>query len=164
MTSETFNSLPLEARQYIENQKACASCGKSQDTDRHYKNYLAMKNKSLYTLRLGAVVFKDAQGEGQVLYPLHPKDTEEDVKTKLAQALAVYAAAPTKFSTFSKAEIEEALAEEAETEEAETEEDETEEDETEEDETEEDENPPVKKLYGAAKKAADAKAAKDSLD
>jgi len=123
-----------------------------------------MKNENLYTLRLGAVVFKDAQGEGQVLYPLHPKDSEEDVKNKLAQALHVYAAAPSKFTHIDTHTIKGMLAIEDETEEDETEEDETEEDETEEDETEEDETKPAKKLYGAAKKAADAKAAKDSLE
>jgi len=91
MTPETFNALPLEARRYIEQQKSCASCGKSNDIDRHYKNYLAMKANRLYTLRIGAVVFKDEDGEGKVLYPLHPKDTKEDVKSKLALAVKVHA-------------------------------------------------------------------------
>lgn len=136
MNAEQFNALPLEARQYIEKQKACLSCGKSQDLDRHYRNYLAMKNNSLYTLRLGAVVFKDKDGSGKVLYPIFPKDSDGEIKVKLAQALTVHATRPDKFSTFSEDKIKEVLGEtEAE--------------------------PEVEKpLYGAAKKSAEAKAKK----
>ena len=169
MTTEEFNALPLGARRWIEQQQGCASCGKSKDADTLYKNYLLMSKKALFTLRRGAVLYKRENGEGTILYPIHPKDSEEQIKEKLSIALEVYAVAPGRFSDIQEDKIAKILAEEDETEEDETEEDETEEDETEEDETEEDETEedetqPVKKLYGAAKKAAEAKAAKDNLD
>jgi len=142
MNAEQFNALPLEARQYIEKQRACQSCGKSQDLDRHYRNYLAMKNNSLYTLRLGAVVFKDIDGTGKVLYPIHPKDSEAEIKVKLAQALTVHATRPDKFSTFSEEKILEILGAKSD------------------DETEAEKKEVEKPLYGAAKKSAEAKAKK----
>ena len=170
MTAEEFNALPLEARRYIENQKICVSCGRKNDLDAHYKNYLAMKNNQLFTLRAGAVPFRrESDGEAGVLYPIHPSDTDEQIKDKLKLALELNEVAPDKFSTISVREIEEILASE--------------------DEGAEDEDPnfgtvgitsnktpeeadpeikggnakleekPAKQLFGAAKAAADKKAA-----
>lgn len=68
MTADEFNALPLEARQFIEKQQGCQSCGNAQDIDGLYKRYLVMKKKALFTLRTGAVPYKDKDGKGGVLY------------------------------------------------------------------------------------------------
>lgn len=109
MTPEQFNELPLDARQYIEQQKTCLSCGKANDLDAHYRNYLAMKNDNLFSLRTGAVNYKDGKGKTGILYPIHPNDQDETIKEKLGQALAVYAVAPEKFSNFSEEKIKKIL-------------------------------------------------------
>ena len=141
MTAEEFNDLPLAARQFIEKQQGCLSCGSSQDIDTLYKKYLVMKNKALFTLRTGAVPYKTKDGKGGVLYPIQPKDTEEVIKGKLKEALIVFALRPGKFSDFDEDKIKAILAEEPAAEE-----------------------PAVKQLHGAAKKAAEAKAAKEAVD
>ena len=107
------------------------SCGKSQDIDTLYKNYLLMSKKALFTLRMGAISYVTEAGKGGVLYPIHPSDSDEVVKEKLATALQVFAVAPGKFSDIQEEKIEKILAEKA-----------------------------VKPLVGAAKAAAEKKAAK----
>jgi len=147
MKPEDFNALPLEARRYIEKQKTCLSCGRANDLDAHYRNYLNMKNGNLFTLRTGAVPFKRTNGESGVLYPIHPNDTEDQIKAKLQLALELNAIRPDKFSIISVADIEAILG-------------------VTEELTDLQEDPrPVKKLYGAAKAAADRKAAEaEELD
>lgn len=110
MTAEEFNALPLLARQYIEQKQGCMSCGKSQDIDTLYKNYLLMSKKALFTLRMGAVSYATEAGKGRVLYPIHPSDSDEAVKEKLATALKVFAVAPGKFSDIQEEKIEKLLA------------------------------------------------------
>jgi hypothetical protein len=139
MTAEEFNALPLSARQFIEKQQGCLSCGSSQDIDSLYKKYLTMKNKALFTLRTGAVPYQTEDGKGGVLYPIQPKDTEEVIKGKLKEALIVYALRPGKFSDFDEDKIKAILAAEP-------------------------AEPEVKQLHGAAKKAAEAKAAKEAAE
>lgn len=178
MTAEEFNALPLEARRYIENQKICVSCGRKNDLDTHYKNYLAMKNNQLFTLRAGAVPFRrESDGEAGVLYPIHPSDTDEQIKDKLKLALELNEVAPDKFSTISVREIEEILA--SEDEEADGAEDEdpnfgtvgiTSNKTPEEADAEikeanaKLEEKPAKQLFGAAKAAADKKAALEAKE
>lgn len=112
MTAEEFNALPLEARRYIEKQKTCLSCGRANDLDAHYKNYLIMKQNQLFTLRTGAVPFKSKKtGQSGVLYPIHPNDSEEQIKNKLRLALELNEVAPNKFSVISILEIEKYLSE-----------------------------------------------------
>jgi len=111
MTTEEFNALPLAARRWIEQEQGCASCGKSKDVDTLYKNYLLMSKKALYTLRRGAVPYKRENGEGGVLYPIHPKDSEEQIKEKLTQALEVYAVAPNRFDDIQESKIQKILGE-----------------------------------------------------
>lgn len=135
MTAEEFNALPLLARQYIEQKQGCMSCGKSQDIDTLYKNYLLMSKRALFTLRMGAVSYTTEAGDGGVLYPIHPSDSEAVVKEKLATALKVFAVAPGKFSDIQEEKIEKILAEKA-----------------------------VKPLMGAAKAAAEKKAAKEKAE
>jgi len=109
MTADEFNALPLDARQYIEKQKTCLSCGKAQDLNTHLRNFYIMKNGNLFTLRTGAIGYRDADGKGAILYPIHPADSEEVIKSKLAQAVAVHAVAPHKFATFNEEKIEKVL-------------------------------------------------------
>jgi hypothetical protein len=137
MTTEEFNALPLEARQYIINAQGCASCGKTQDLSTLYKKFLIMQKQKFFTLRIGAVSYKTEDGQGAVLYPLHPKDSESTILEKLKTALKVHEVAPTRFSEFNKRDIEDFLA---------------------------DGQEPVRPLFGAAKKAAEAKAAKVAND
>jgi len=134
MTTEEFNALPLQARQYIEKEQAGACCGKVLDVDALYKNYLLMSKKALFALRMGAVNYKTEAGKGGVLYPIHPSDSDEVVREKLATALEVYAIAPGKFDDIQEDKIKKILGAE----------------------------PKVVELKGAAKAAADKKAAKDA--
>lgn len=110
MTAEEFNALPLLARQYIEQKQGCMSCGKSQDIDALYKNYLLMSKKALFTLRMGAVSYITKAGKGGVLYPIHPSDSEVVVREKLETALAVYAIVPGKFADIQEEKIQKILA------------------------------------------------------
>jgi hypothetical protein len=137
MRVEEFNALPLEARQYIIKQQGCLSCGKAQDLDTLYKKYQIMTKQKLFTLRVGAVSYKTEDGKSGVLYPLHSKDSEATIKEKLQKALEVHSVAPGRFSEFNERDIKEFLA---------------------------DVEKPTKPLFGAAKKAADAKAAKVAND
>lgn len=138
MNTEEFNDLPLAARQYIEKQQGCLSCGNSQDVATLYKKYLIMQKKSLFTLRTGAVSFKTDSGRHGVLYPIHPSDSGDEVRAKLETALLVFEKAPNRFSDFREENIRAVLAQKTEGEK------------------------PVKQLHGAAKKAAEAKAAKEA--
>jgi hypothetical protein len=105
MKAEEFNALPLEARQFIEKQKGCVSCGGSRDINSLYQKYLAMKKTNLYTLRMGAIPFKTKDGESGLLYPLHPTDSEETILQKLQTAKRVHAVAPAKFADFQAEKI-----------------------------------------------------------
>lgn len=112
MTTEQFNALPLEARRFIQSQQNCLSCGKKNNLDAHYKNYLNMKNQSLFTLRNGAVSFFDEKTKkSQILYPLHPNDSEDQIKEKLKIALRIHAVRPERFSVISVSDIEAKLKE-----------------------------------------------------
>lgn len=112
MTTEEFNALPLEARRFIQSQQTCLSCGKKNNLDAHYKNYLNMKNQSLFTLRNGAVSFFDEKTKkSQILYPLHPKDSEDQIREKLKIALRIHAVRPERFSVISVSDIEAKLKE-----------------------------------------------------
>lgn len=148
MSTEDFNALPIEARQYIINQQGCLSCGKAQDLDALYRKFLNMQKQSLYTLRVGAVSYKTEDGKHGVLYPINPKDTQEQVIEKLEKAVEVYAVAPHKFSAFNEPDILELIGAQPVEDEAEKVEDEK----------------TAKPLFGAAKKAAEAKAAKAGSD
>jgi hypothetical protein len=150
MTAEEFNDLPLAARQFIEKQQGCLSCGNAQDIDSLYKKYQIVQKKSLFTLRTGAVSYKTDSGAHGVLYPIHPKDSEEKVKEKLQTALIVFEKAPGRFSDFQEEKIKAILTEGTEGSEG----------------SEGSEEKAAKPLFGAAKKAAEAKAAKEaeSLD
>jgi len=68
-----------------------------------------MSKKALYTLRRGAVPYKRENGEGGILYPIHPKDSEEQIKEKLAQVLEVYAVAPNRFDDIQEDKIKKIL-------------------------------------------------------
>lgn len=70
-----------------------------------------MKIAEFFTLRIGAVAFKDSKGNGVVLYPVGPNDTDEEARTKLGYALAVNAVAPNRFSFINTEKIEKFLAE-----------------------------------------------------
>lgn len=112
MTTEQFNALPLEARRFIQSQQTCLSCGKKNNLDAHYKKYLNMKNQSLFTLRNGAVSFFDEKTKkSQILYPLHPNDSEDQIKEKLKIALRIHAVRPERFSVISVSGIEAKLKE-----------------------------------------------------
>lgn len=110
MTTKEFNALPLGARLYIESQKVCASCGKKNDLDLHYKNYLKMKAEALYTIRGGAISFLDSKtNQANILYPLSQNDSEEQIKQKLKLALRINEVRPDRFTTISVDDIKNVL-------------------------------------------------------
>ncbi len=75
-----------------------------------------MKNQSLFTLRQGAVSFFDKKTKkSQILYPLHPNDSEDQIKEKLKIALRIHAVRPESFSVISVSDIEAKLKEKKET-------------------------------------------------
>ena len=56
MTTEQFNSLPLEARSFIQNHAGCLACGNSASKlDRAYSNYLNSKKMATYQLFGGGI-------------------------------------------------------------------------------------------------------------
>lgn len=110
MTAEKFNALPLEARRFIENEQGQLCCGKTNNLELIYKNYLQMKNENLFVLRTGAVyVVSEKTKETQILYPLYATDTEAETKEKLKLALAVEKSNPDSFSAINISEIENIL-------------------------------------------------------
>lgn len=107
MTTDEFNALPEAARRFITSQQKCLSCGKKNNLDEHYKKYLIMKNSALFTLRNGAISFLDEKTKkSQILYPLHPSDSDKEIKEKLKIALRINKVRPNSFSTISVEEIE----------------------------------------------------------
>ena len=110
MNAEQFNALPLEARRYIENEQGQLCCGKTNNLDLIYKNYLQMVKENLFVLRTGAVYTVSGKTkEPTILYPLYDSDTEIETKEKLMLALAVSKSNPDSFSTINVLEIQSVL-------------------------------------------------------
>lgn len=100
MTKETFNSLPLEARNFIQANAGCLSCGNSEaKLTRGYALYLNSKKMNTYTLFGGAVNYSQ-EGERGILRGIKPEDTSDEIREKIRIAKAIYAVSPHLFMAY----------------------------------------------------------------
>ena len=107
MTTEQFNSLPLEARSFIQNHAGCLACGNSASKlDRAYTNYLNSKKMATYQLFGGGINFKTEAEETGVLYNIRPTDTPFEIREKIRIAKLVRAVRPHAFMVFDEEAIE----------------------------------------------------------
>ena len=111
MTTEQFNSLPLEARSFIQNHAGCLACGNSASKlDRAYSNYLDSKKMATYQLFGGGINYRTESGETGVLYNIQPSDTPFEIREKIRIAKLVRAVRPHAFMVFDEEAIEALLA------------------------------------------------------
>ena len=107
MTSEQFNSLPLEARSFIQNHAGCLACGNSASKlDKAYSNYLNSKKMATYQLFGGGINYRTEAGEAGVLYNIQPSDTPFEIREKIRIAKLVRAVRPHAFMVFDEEAIE----------------------------------------------------------
>ena len=111
MTTEQFNSLPLEARSFIQNHAGCLACGNSASKlDKAYSNYLNSKKMATYQLFGGGINYRTESGETGVLYNIQPSDTPFEIREKIRIAKLVRAVRPHAFMVFDEEAIEALLA------------------------------------------------------
>ena len=111
MTTEQFNSLPLEARSFIQNHAGCLACGNSASKlDRAYSNYLNSKKMATYQLFGGGINYRTEAEESGVLYNIRPTDTPFEIREKIRIAKLVRAVRPHAFMVFDEEAIEALLA------------------------------------------------------
>ena len=111
MTTEQFNSLPLEARSFIQNHAGCLACGNSASKlDRAYSNYLNSKKMATYQLFGGGINYRTEAEESGVLYNIRPSDTPFEIREKIRIAKLVRAVRPHAFMVFDEEAIEALLA------------------------------------------------------
>ena len=107
MTTEQFNSLPLEARSFIQNHAGCLACGNSASKlDRAYSNYLNSKKMATYQLFGGGINYRTEAEESGVLYNIRPSDTPFEIREKIRIAKLVRAVRPHAFMVFDEEAIE----------------------------------------------------------
>ena len=107
MTTEQFNSLPLEARSFIQNHAGCLACGNSAiKLDRAYSNYLISKKMATYQLFGGGINYRTEADETGVLYNIRPSDTPFEIREKIRIAKLVRAVRPHAFMVFDEEAIE----------------------------------------------------------
>ena len=111
MTPEQFNSLPLEARSFIQNHAGCLACGNSASKlDKAYSNYLNSKKMATYQLFGGGINYRTEAAETGVLYNIRPTDTPFEIREKIRIAKLVRAVRPHAFMVFDEEAIEALLA------------------------------------------------------
>lgn len=107
MTTEQFNSLPLEARSFIQNHAGCLACGNSASKlDKAYSNYLNSKKMATYQLFGGGINYRTEADESGVLYNIRPTDTPFEIREKIRIAKLVRAVRPHAFMVFDEEAIE----------------------------------------------------------
>ena len=107
MTTEQFNSLPLEARSFIQNHAGCLACGNSASKlDKAYSNYLNSKKMATYQLFGGGINYRTEAEETGVLYNIRPSDTPFEIREKIRIAKLVRAVRPHAFMLFDEEAIE----------------------------------------------------------
>ena len=100
MTKEEFNSLPLEARSFIENNTGCLACGNSETKlDRAFALYQNNKKMETYQLFGGGINYKSGEETG-VLYNLSKEDTPFEIKEKIRIAKAIHKVRPHSFKIY----------------------------------------------------------------
>ena len=109
MTTEEFNSLPLEARSFIETHAGCLSCGNSADKlTRAYALYKTQKMANVYQLKGGGINYLVDEKAG-VLYNIGDEDSDFEKREKLAIAAKLYKAKPSVFLVYDENAIGELL-------------------------------------------------------
>ena len=107
MTTEQFNSLPLEARSFIQNHAGCLACGNSASKlDKAYSNNLNSKKMATYQLFGGGINYRTEAEESGVLYNIRPSDTPFEIREKIRIAKLVRAVRPHAFMAFDEEAIE----------------------------------------------------------
>ena len=107
MTTEQFNSLPLEARSFIQNHAGCLACGNSASKlDKAYSNYLNSKKMATYQLFGGGINYRTEAEESGVLYNIRPSDSPFEIREKIRIAKLVRAVRPHAFMVFDEEAIE----------------------------------------------------------
>lgn len=100
MTKETFNSLPLEARNFIQKHAGCLSCGNAEaKLTKGYALYLTSKKMNTYTI-LGGGVNYSQNGQTGVLRAVNDSDTPFEIREKISIAKAIHATSPHLFMVF----------------------------------------------------------------
>ena len=100
MTKEQFNSLPLEARNFIQKHAGCLSCGNAEaKLTKSYALYLTSKKMNTYTIFGGGVNYSQ-NGQTGVLRAVNDSDTPFEIREKISIAKAIHATSPHLFMVF----------------------------------------------------------------
>ena len=100
MTKEEFNSLPFEARNFIQKHAGCLSCGNAEaKLTKGYALYLTSKKMNIYTLFGGGVNYSQ-NGQTGVLRTVNASDTPFEIREKIRIAKAIHATSPHLFMVF----------------------------------------------------------------
>lgn len=100
MTKEIYNSLPLEARNFIQEHAGCLSCGNAEaKLTKGYALYLTSKKMSTYTIFGGGVNYSQ-NGQTGVLRAVNDSDTPFEIREKISIAKAIHASSPHLFMVF----------------------------------------------------------------
>ena len=110
MSTEEFNSLPLEARSFIKDNAGCLSCGNpSQLLSRAFELYKTTKKMHTYIVKGGGINYQ-GENESGVLVAIQPSDSDFEIREKIRIAKLVHASEPHVFSTFDESAMEKLLA------------------------------------------------------
>ena len=105
MTTEFYNSLPLEARSFIQKNAGCITCGNTEmKLSNAYELYKSQKIMKAYQIIGGAVNYSKNKQRG-VLTSLSDKDTPLEIRNKIEIAKAIYNVQPHMFSIFNEVEM-----------------------------------------------------------
>ena len=100
MTKENYNSLPLEARNFIQKHAGCLSCGNAEaKLTKGYALYLISKKMNTYTIFGGGVNYSQ-DGKTGVLRSIKEEDTSFEIREKIGIAKAIHATSPHLFMVF----------------------------------------------------------------
>ena len=100
MTKEEFNSLPFEARSFIQKNAGCLSCGNAEaKLTKGYALYLNSKKMNIYAIFGGGVNYSQ-NGQTGVLRAVNDSDTPFEIREKIAIAKAIHATSPHLFMVF----------------------------------------------------------------
>jgi hypothetical protein len=100
MTNEEFNSLPLEARNFIQKNSGCIACGNSANKlTRAYQLYKETRKMQTYSIKGGGINFQQGEEKG-ILIGIKAEDSVFQITEKIKIAKLVYASSPHVFSHF----------------------------------------------------------------
>jgi biotin-(acetyl-CoA carboxylase) ligase len=109
MTKEEFNSLPLEARNFIQKNSGCLSCGNAEaKLTKGYALYLSHIKMSTFVLIGGGVNYSQ-DGQKGVLRAVQTADSPFEIKEKIKIAKLIHASNPELFSIFDEKAMDDLL-------------------------------------------------------